>query len=139
MEAIDFVVSLILTIVLIVCFSYFRCCPMERQNGPGVQQKGDSGLILPGEGEEMAEVNFVTDNKAGDKKEPTADKNEVVVSKTENTTKAKSEETTQEIKEEQKKVEGLVLSFWHGVAAVLIGETVALMVACAWMKIRGGK
>ena len=33
-------------------------------------------------------------------------------------------------------MDGMLLSFWHGVAAVLIGETVCLMVACAWMKIR---
>ena len=36
-------------------------------------------------------------------------------------------------------MEGILISFWHGVATVLIGETVALMVAIAWMKIRGRK
>ena len=36
-------------------------------------------------------------------------------------------------------MDGILLSFWCGVATVLIGETVALMVAIAWMKIRGRK
>ena len=33
----------------------------------------------------------------------------------------------------------VMIAFWHGVAAVLIGEVSALLVAVAWMKIRGGK
>lgn len=36
-------------------------------------------------------------------------------------------------------MDGIILSFWHGVVAVLIGETSALMVAIAWMKIRNRK
>lgn len=36
-------------------------------------------------------------------------------------------------------MDGILLSYWHGVATVLICETVALMVAIAWMKIKGCK
>lgn len=36
-------------------------------------------------------------------------------------------------------MDGILLSYWHGVATVLIGETVVLMVAIAWIKIKGGK
>ena len=36
-------------------------------------------------------------------------------------------------------MDGILLSFWCGVATVLIGETVALMVAIAWIKFKGCK
>lgn len=131
----NFVLTLILTAALIGLFSWMDYRqPMAMGNGSGTKQKGDSGLILPGGGNEMANANFVTDNKVGDKKEPTAEK----ISTVQKESKAESEEITQELKEKHN-MNDIVLSFWHGVATVLIGETVALMVAVAWMKIRGGK
>lgn len=132
----NFIIAVVLLIALSIYFSFFCNAPVETalQNGFGTQYKGDSGLIIPGDGEEMAEVNYVTDNNVGDKKTPTADKTEAVQE-----TKEKTQETTKEIKEEHNNMDGILLSFWHGVATVLIGETVALMVAIAWMKIKGCK
>lgn len=33
----------------------------------------------------------------------------------------------------------VMIAFWHGVASVLIGEASALLVAVAWMRIRGDR
>lgn len=133
----NFVIAVMLLIALSL---YFSCCgntPLETalHNSFGTQYKGDSGLIIPGDGDSLANTiiepenasepleAFATDNSIGDKMSPTVAKNAT----TEITTKEKNN------------MDGILLSFWHGVATVLIGETVALMVAIAWMKIKGGK
>lgn len=132
----NLIYALVLTVALSAYFSCFAYTPMENtmQNGFGTEYKGDTGLIIPGDGEEMAEINYVTDNNVGDKKAQTADKTEAVQKTSEET-----QETTKEIKEEHNEMDGMLLSFWHGVAAMLLGETAALMVAAAWMKIRMDK
>lgn len=112
---------------------------MELGNGSGKKQNGDSGLILPGGGNEMASASI----EPGSIPEQT-EETEVVVSKIEITTDATVSEmesvvTSEKLTEGKSNMNDIVLSFWHGVATVLIGETVALMVAVAWMKIRGGK
>lgn len=142
--------TLILTLALIAIFSSFGYIPTEKPNGNGwgTKHKGDSGLILPGDGEspadtfiepesipEQAEKTQLTEensipNSTVSEKESVGDKN----TPTEET-QAESEETTEELKEELNKMD--ITAFWHGVAAVLIGEASALMVAFAWMKIRG--
>lgn len=124
--------GLAITFALIVLFSTINLPGYNTpQQGSGTQHKGNSGLTLPGDGEQMAELNFVTDNKVGDKKTPTDEKISTV--------QKESEEISEELKEEHNKVDGLIIAFWHGVAAVLIGGAGALVVAWAWMKIRGGK
>ena len=133
----NFIIAVVLLIALSIYFSFFCNTPGEiaLQNGFGTQYKGDSGLIIPGDGDSLANTiiepenasepleTFATDNSVGDKMSPTVAKNAT----TENTTKEKNN------------MDGILLSFWHGVATVLIGETVALMVAIAWMKIKGCK
>lgn len=132
----NFLFALAITAALIGLFSWMDSRqPLEMGNGYVPKHKGDSGLILPGDGNEMAnasiepwsspEQELATDNSVGDKLTPTADKTEAV---------ATSEKIT-----EEHNMNDIVLSFWHGVATVLIGETVALMVAVAWMKIRCAK
>lgn len=131
----NLIYTLVLTVTLTAFFSNLGYYPAETKEsiGYGTQYKGDSGLIVQGDGELLAdtiiepenateptdaykmtstEETFATDNSVGDK-----------MTSTEITTKEKNN------------MDGMLLSFWHGVAAVLIGETVCLMVACAWMKI----
>lgn len=132
----NFLFALAITAALIGLFSWMDYRqPMAMGNGSGTKHKGDSGLIVPGVGNEMANASI----EPGSIQEQTvAYKNSATEVRTEES-KAESEETTQELKEEHNSMNDIVLSFWHGVATVLIGETVALMVAVAWMKIRGGK
>lgn len=131
----NLIITLVLTIVLIIFFSCLGYYPTETKenSGPGTQFKGDSGLIVPGDGEEMANTIIESENAT----EPLDGDNET---QTDNATADKLESVQSEIiTKEKNNMDGIVLSFWHGVAAVLIGETIALMVACAWMKIKGGK
>lgn len=135
----NFLFALAITAALIGLFSWMDYRqPIELGNGYVPKHKGDSGLILPGGGNEMANASI----EPGSIQEQTAE-TEVVVSKIEITTDATVSEmesvvSSKKITEEHN-MNDIVLSFWHGVATVLIGETVALMVAVAWMKIRGGK
>ena len=132
----NLLLALAITAALIGLFSWMDYRqPIELGNGYVPKHKGDSGLILPGGGNEMANASI----EPGSIPEQTvAYKNSATEARTEER-KTESEETTKELKEEHNRMNDIVLSFWHGVATVLIGETVALMVAVAWMKIRGGK
>lgn len=129
----NLIYTLVLTVALTAFFSCLGYYPTEdtRKSGSGTQYKGDSGLIIPGDGELLAdtiiEPESTPEPSVADKMtstEPTADNMEAV--------------QTEIITKEKNNMDGMLLSFWHGVAAVLIGETVCLMVACAWMKIRRG-
>ena len=137
----NFMFALAITAALIGLFSWMDYRqPLELTgNGYVPKHKGDSGLILPGGGNEMANASI----EPGSIPEQT-EETEVVVSKIEITTdatvsKMESVVSSEKITEGKSNMNDIVLSFWHGVATVLIGETVALMVAVAWMKIRGGK
>lgn len=124
----NLVYTLGLAILLIVFFSCLGYYPTQSEKGDGYSPKyeGDSGLIALGIGELMAEA----DTRPGAAQEPTVG---------EELTPTVSEMEmvqTEIITKEKNGMDGMLLSFWHGVAAVLIGETVCLMVAAAWMKIR---
>lgn len=136
----NFIITLVLTAALIALFSSFDPRqPATNADGYGPKHRGDSGLVLPGDGDQMAEANFKTapapdpveEQAVGDKKATTKEVSQEI--------QAESQETSEELKKGENDMYNIVLSFWHGVATVLIGETVALMVAIAWMKIKGGK
>lgn len=129
-------ISLIATLVLIAFFSSIYT-PFEPVSsvGYGDKKPGDSGMVLPGKGSKPAEIMSESpQNKTAEKTDSF-----VVTSEETEPTEESEEIHTETIKEEQNKVDGLMLAFWHGVAAVLIGEASALLVALAWSKIRGGK
>ena len=136
----NFVLALILTAALIALFSSFDYRPTEKPtgNGYGTQHKGDSGLIIPGDGEFPANT-FIEPETIPEQAEGEQATGSEVTKVTTEETQSVSEETTEELKEDHNKVNEMIIAFWHGVAAVLIGEASALMVAFAWMKIRGGK
>lgn len=135
----NLILALSITAVLFSLFSCLDYRPTEKPNGYGygTKYKGDSGLILPGNGEEMENTSIEPGSI------PELVEKEVV-SKMEIATEATVSETesvaaNEKITEEHNKMNEMIIAFWHGVAAVLIGEASALMVAFAWMKIRGGK
>lgn len=123
----DFIVSLILTAMLILLFSI--CCFPEDlpplSGGIGTQYLGDSGMVLPGGGADMAEVVMQKEVFVEERHETSAGADD-----------ATGEQIPVEIEMEvQTNMGDMWLSFWYGVAAVLLGETVALMVAASWMRI----
>jgi hypothetical protein len=130
----DVFIGLILTLLLIAFFSSIYT-PFEPVSsvGYGDKKPGDSGMVLPGKGSKPAEI------MSESPQNKTAEKTDSFVVTSEEPTEESEEIHTETIKEEQNKVDGLMLAFWHGVAAVLIGEASALLVAFAWTKIRGGK
>lgn len=129
----DFFCSILLVAVLSSALSFvnFSAIPMPG-NGMGPKRPGNSGMVLPGKGAEPARVHSQelsrNDRPSGNRirtAEETADPED----------NARSENEM----EEGKAMDEIMIAFWHGVAAVLIGETSALLVALAWSKIRGGK
>lgn len=131
-------IYLILTLVLIAFFSSIYT-PFEPVSwgGFGNKKPGDSGMVLPGKGSEPVEIMSESpQNKTAEK----TDSFVVTSEETEPTEEieATSEVTNEVTKEKHNKMNGMIIAFWHGVAAVLIGEASALLVAFAWMKIRCG-
>ena len=145
----NLVQTAIMTLILILTISLLDYRPTETAygGGTGMKYKGNSGLIVPGGGELVAEVSFTPMQTKKQENEPPektqlTEENSIpnsTVSEKESvdTNEVASEEITEEHKEEHKKVDMLVISFWHGVAAVLVGGASALLVAFVWTKIRG--
>lgn len=124
----NFVIAVMLLIALSL---YFSCCgntPLETalHNSFGTQYKGDSGLVVPADGDLLADAIIIEPELVPELSQTIEETKEE---------KAISKELTPKEKE-YNNMEGMLLSFWHGVAAVLIGETAALMIALAWMKIK---
>ena len=129
----DFFYSILLAAVLSAALSFgdFSALPMP-SDGMGPKRPGNSGMVLPGKGADPAHMNSPelvrNDRPSGDWIQSAE-------------TQTSSDETAQpeNEKEENAAMNEVMIAFWHGVASVLIGEASALLVALAWMKIRGGK
>jgi hypothetical protein len=126
------IVVALLFIVLVAYFSFVCPYPTDAPNGIGPRYKGDSGMVIPGGSDLPVEVIV----------EPVVQESPSEQSKGESTeyepTEANEETRTEPVsKEEHRNMNGMLLAFWHGVAAVLIGEISALLVALAWSKIGG--
>ena len=90
----------------------------------GREYPGDSGTVLPGDGADFVKITTIsTTERTGENRVSDAVNEETQTNYTNDT------------KEGYTNVNELLIAFWHGVATVLIGETVALMVAVAWLKI----
>lgn len=129
----NLIYTLVLFLVLTIFFSCLGYYPTETKENisSGTQYKGDSGLIIPGDGELLADTII--------EPESTPEPSQGMEETKEETQTETIRNYNKTITKEKNKMDGMLLSFWHGVAAVLIGETVCLMVACAWMKIRRGE
>ena len=144
----DFICALIIVVVLAFLFS--TNCFLEingklQLSGIIPQHSGDSGMDIDGNGGEpadaiMAESQMKTENNTENKTEKT--KESLKHSDTDKITNENSEnsEDSEEfymgaIEEEQGCMNEMLLAFWHGVMAVLIGEASALLVALAWIKV----
>lgn len=121
----DLLISLILTAILILLFSGLPVAgDMELLRGGIVpEHPGVSGMVLPGGGADMAEASQKTEARGEEPHEAP-----------DGSCEAEKEIQTETKMEVQSNMDGM-LFYWQGVATVLIGETVALMIAAAWMKI----
>lgn len=113
----DFVIGAIMVAFMAV---YFSTAYMEDIQPSGIipRQKGDSGVVLIVKGAASA---MEQEEHGGSSDVATEDEIPIEIQKG-----------------EQDSMNDMFLVFWHGVAAVLIGEASALCVAAAWYGIRGG-
>ena len=126
----EFLFAVLVTVVLTLIFSYTQMPEMIMpSDGMGPKYPGNSGMVLPGKGAKparmMARELIKNDRESG-----------------EQVRTAQREDTEEEQARPEKEMEvtktmnEIMIAFWHGVAAVLIGEAAALLVAVAWMMIR---
>lgn len=127
----DFLIGIVLTAALIVAFS--KCAPiLPTQTAHGVYptEPGEGEITLPGGGDGAAEMMAEAERHSiQEQDEQCAEETEAV----------ESEENVQQQKEEQGNcMNDIIIAFWHGVAAVLIGEACALAlglcIAVAWLR-----
>lgn len=121
----DFLIGIAVTAVFIVVFSGFvPFFPSQSAEGIYPTLPGDRGMPLPGGGEGFAEL--VPELSERDLCEQTVHDAEE---------KSEQRELNRG-KEQGNNMNDIIVAFWHGVAAVLIGEAcaLALMLASAWQK-----
>ena len=137
----DALAGIALAAALAVVFSFLGPgIPSKESIGTGTQTPGDFGPILPGDGDFLAELPPETSGNEDPGKElhpeqPGKEK----LSHQKAAGKAGQFHSNESKEDHADMCE--MLAFWHGVAAVLIGESCALMVAaaCLRMKIRADR
>lgn len=133
----DFALAVVVLAALVFLFSTQPAMVVPPWWGCfGDDYPGDRGMILPGDGNEMPEAVMQMDEQtASDQMK----ENQMRTGKDPGTAGPYpvGKENIYKVYKEGNSVGEMVLVFWHGVAAVLIGETAALMVAAAWLKIKG--
>lgn len=131
----DLLISLLAVVVLTLLFSTdcFRedIPPLVDGNIP--KYPGDSGAVLPGNGAEIVEVvtpetQQPTEGATEGEQESSAAREGIHIEITK-----EKEDSMNEL------MAAALIGAAAGVAALLLGEAAALLVAAAWKKIRGGK
>lgn len=88
----------------------------------GTEYPGNMGATMPGNGAEPEEIFSPEITPTQTPAEPAAAETQV------------PPEPPQEFTKENEPMNDMLLGFWHGVAAVLIGETAALIIAIACLR-----
>ena len=103
-----------------------------------MDRRGDSDLIIPGDGELPANSHIEPDTTQELSQDELTEESflKFIHTSTKSVSEFYHQTETEMVLKEKNEVSEMVIAFWHGVAAVLIGEISALMVAFIWMKIR---
>lgn len=126
----DAIVGIVLTAALIVVFSaYAPILPTQSVDGVYPTQSGEGGIVLPGDGSSFSELRpAISEHR-------TERRTEQGQSETENDAHHKQMEQREE---KEQSMNEIIIAFWHGVAAVLIGESCALalglILSAAWQR-----
>lgn len=126
----DAIIGILLTAALIALFSaYAPILPTRTAYGVYPTEPGEGEITLPGGGEAAAEM-MVENGRHESVKQDTAQT-------AEENFDTEQGESNQE-KERGKNMNEIMIAFWHGVAAVVIGEAcalaLALILAAAWLR-----
>jgi hypothetical protein len=127
----EFVIALIITTILIILFSISYLPSNLSKLGSTAQYHGDSGITIQGNGSEPAEI-IVPEYQ---KKNMECDEAELEKVLETSDTKEINNKEKEFYMEEKSNMSEMLIAFWHGVAAILIGEVAALAVAAMWTKI----
>lgn len=122
------ILSLVGAAGLIILFSTidFRAGVFRPFGVIGTQYPGDSGLVLPGGGAaDMAEVTSRIELGGSETPEPSEPEESV-----------EGEARIEAEMEVKPNMEYLILAFWHGVVAVLVGEAAAIVIVEAYLKFK---
>lgn len=120
----DTILAVLILTALVLVFSTEPVGePAADSGGVWAKRPGNSGTVLPGGGDQMAEDTAESQENRETKRNPAGEP-----------AKGAAENCERKETEGTEEMNGW-LYFWCGVTAVLMGETVALMVAAAWMKI----
>ena len=127
----DAIIGILLTAALVVVFSVFvPIFPAPGKLGVYPTQPGERGMVLPGAGGAFAEVNLaISEHGVDGPMEQGQGKAERA---------GMDNRQPEQSGEEEQTMEEIIVAFWHGVAAVLIGEACALalglILAAAWLR-----
>ena len=129
----DAIIGVVLTAALIVVFSIFvPIFPSSDVLGVYPTQAGESGVVLPGIGGSFAELNPAMFEHPADGQMERGQSN------AEDDVSANKQPEHSGEKEQNGNMNDIIIAFWHGVAAVLIGEACAvalgLILAAAWQR-----
>lgn len=126
----DAIIGIVLTAALVAVFSIFvPIFPTQSVDGVYPTQSGESGIVLPGAGTAFAELSpAISEHR-------TERRTEQGQSETEN---AAYHKRLEQHEEKEQSMNEIIIAFWHGVAAVLIGEACAialgLILSAAWQR-----
>ena len=109
------IIGTVLAAVLIALFS---------AAGFSTQMSWRSAAEIPDENAEVTRLVILQSHESVDGEMPIAE-----------TAESAAEAIPEDV--EEKSVDDMLLMFWHGVAAVIIGEMLALIAAVAWAIIKG--
>ena len=141
----NLIAALALIIALSAIFSWIDYRPMKTaiSDGYGAMRKGDSGPVIPGDGDQLADVDIlpqsVSELSEGElqEDEPAEEVEAIKVIKQESSEES-IQNQSEEAEEEENKMDGMCV-FWHAVAAILIGQLSVPLVTFLLKKIKEGK
>ena len=126
----DFILSMVLFAALSFLFSTTVYAPeAEDPHGAGTQFLGESGMVVPGEGMEPVTATIPPESQAAAEARDT-EPAETAAPDLQVNIINKMEETT---------MNEIIVAFWHGAGAILLGEVAALLMAAAWQKIKAAR
>ena len=107
-------------------------------SGSVPKYQGDSGVVIPENGSEPAEITKDVINEV--KKDADNNKNEIVEDAQSSDIQENIDEENKEfyektIQKEKYNMNEMLLAFWHGIIAILVGEASALAITVACVNI----
>lgn len=127
----DIVLAVLIVVALVAGFSVHgsRTEMTTIPKGYGTEIQGDDGMVIPGDGTKLVTATMPPESETV-RDEPCAESEFEPV----------APQVRVDIIEKEMKIHmsEIIVSFWHGVAGVLLGEAVAVLIALAWSKIWKG-